>query len=82
MLGAPAHGALTETEYQALGMRQSLYPAARRARAAHDLFDKYRAWLKAEQAFDLNLVSHAWRAEGGAALRLRRRRRGAGLHQR
>ena len=63
VLGAPAGGALTEGQYQALGVRQSLYPAGEARAAVHDLFEKYRAWLKEEKLFDLNLVSHAWRAK-------------------
>ncbi len=63
VLGAPASGALTEAEYQALGVRQSLYPAGDGRAAVHDLFQKYRAWLDDEKLFDLNLVSHAWRAK-------------------
>ena len=63
VLGAPAGGALTETEYQALGVRQSLYPAGDARAAVHELFEKYRAWLKEERLIDLNLVSHAWRAK-------------------
>src|SRR5271157_4175159 len=63
VLGAPAGGALTETEYQALGVRQSLYPAGDTRAAVHELFEKYRAWLKEEKLIDLNLVSHAWRAK-------------------
>ncbi len=63
VLGAPAGGALTESQYQALGVRQSLYPAGEARAAVHDLFEKYWAWLKDEKLFDLNLVSHAWRAK-------------------
>ena len=63
VLGAPAGGALTETEYQALGVRQSLYPTGDAGAAVHDLFEKYLAWLKEEKLFDLNLVAHAWRAK-------------------
>jgi hypothetical protein len=63
VLGAPAGGALTEGQYQALGVRQSLYPAGEARAAVHDLFEKYRVWLKEEKLFDLNLVSHAWRAK-------------------
>ena len=32
----------------------------------HELFEKYRAWLKEERLIDLNLVSHAWRAKAAA----------------
>ena len=63
VLGAPAGGALTESQYQALGVRQSLYPAGDARAAVHDLFEKYRTWLKDEKLSDLNLVSHAWRAK-------------------
>jgi AAA domain/Ankyrin repeats (many copies) len=63
VLGAPAGGALTEGQYQGLGVRQSLYPAGEARAAVYDLFEKYRAWLKEEKLFDLNLVSHAWRAK-------------------
>jgi hypothetical protein len=63
VLGAPAGGSVTEGQYQALGVRQSLYPAGEARAAVHDLFEKYRVWLKEEKLFDLNLVSHAWRAK-------------------
>ena len=63
VLGAPANGALTESQYQALGVRQSLYLAGDARAAVHDLFEKYRTWLKEEKLFDLNLVSQAWRAK-------------------
>ena len=63
VLGAPAGGALTEAEYQALGVRQSLYPEGEARAAVHELFEKYRAWLKEEKLLDLNLVAHAWRAK-------------------
>lgn len=47
--------------YLALGIRQSLLaPAARHA--AHTLFGRYRQWLDEAGLFDLNLVSHDWRA--------------------
>ena len=63
VLGAPATGALTAAEYQALGVRQSLFAAGEARAAAHELFEKYVAWLKDDNLFDLNLVSHAWRAK-------------------
>ena len=44
-------------------MRQSLYSAGEARTSVHDLFEKYRAWLKEAKLFDLNLVSHAWRAK-------------------
>ena len=67
VLGAPAQAALTQGEYQALGLRQSLYSAGEARAAVYDLFDKYRDWLKTENRFDLNLVSHAWRAKAEPA---------------
>ena len=63
VIGAAASGPLSLTEYQALGVRQSLYPAGEPRRAVHDLFEKYRGWLREAKLFDLNLVSHAWRAK-------------------
>jgi hypothetical protein len=63
VLGAPAQAALTLAQYQELGLRQSLYAAGEARTAVYDLFDKYREWLKAEKRFDLNLVSHDWRAK-------------------
>ena len=66
VLGAPAHAALTSAEYQALGLRQSLFPAGEARAGVYELFDKYREWLGQEKRFDLNLVSHAWRARAEA----------------
>lgn len=63
VLGAAATGALSFPEYQALGVRQSLYPDGKPRAAVHQLFEKYRTWLKEERLFDLNLVSHAWRSK-------------------
>ena len=63
VLGAPAAGPLTEADYQALGVRQSLFAAGEARAAVHELFEKYVAWLKEAKLFDLNLVSHGWRAK-------------------
>jgi hypothetical protein len=63
VVGAPAKDALSAAGYQALGVRQSLYSAGEARASVHDLFEKYRAWLKEAKLFDLNLVSHAWRAK-------------------
>ena len=82
VLGAPAGGALTETEYQALGVRQSLYPAGDARAAVHELFEKYRAWLKEERLYRSQPRLARLAREGRAALRFRRRRRSAGFHQR
>lgn len=65
VLGAAAHGALALPEYQALGVRQSLYPTGEVRAAVHDLFERYRSWLKDSRLFDLNLVSHEWRSKAG-----------------
>jgi hypothetical protein len=63
VIGAPATAPLTSEEYQALGVRQSLFAAGEARAAAHELFEKYVAWLKETKLFDLNLVSQAWRAK-------------------
>ena len=63
VIGSPANGTLSAAEYQALGVRQSLYTTGEGRAAVHDLFEKYLLWLKEEKLFDLNLVSHAWRAK-------------------
>ena len=61
VIGSAAAGPLDREAYRALGVRQSLLGADARD-AAFDLFEKYRAWLKEAQLFDLNLVAHEWRA--------------------
>ena len=63
VLGAPAAGPLTVADYQALGVRQSLFAAGEARAAAYELFQKYVAWLKDAKLFDLNLVCHGWRAK-------------------
>ena len=63
VLGAPAAGPLSGADYQALGVRQSLFAAGEMRAAAHELFQKYVAWLKDAGLFDLNIVSHGWRAK-------------------
>jgi len=63
VIGAAASGVLSLAEYQALGVRQSLYPAGEPRKAVHELFDKYQAWLKEAKFFDLNLISHVWRGK-------------------
>jgi hypothetical protein len=63
VLGAPAQAALTLAQYQALGLRQSLYGVGEARAGVYELFDKYREWLRQEKRFDLNLVSHAWRTK-------------------
>ncbi|RBP06412.1 UvrD-like helicase family protein [Roseiarcus fermentans] len=66
VLGAPAAGPLSGDDYQALGVRQSLFAAGDVRAAAHELFRKYVDWLAESGLFDLNLVCHAWRAKAEA----------------
>ena len=61
VLSADLKGALSEAEYLALGVRQSIYPPAERAKV-HAFFGRYRAWLDEEKLYDPNLVAHAYRA--------------------
>jgi hypothetical protein len=63
VLGASSTGPLTGPAYQALGVRQSLFAVGEARAAVHELFDKYVAWLRDDKLFDLNLVSHDWRAK-------------------
>ncbi len=63
VLGATDRGVLSLPEYQALGVRQSLYPPGELRKAVHELFDKYQGWLKESKLFDINLISHAWRSK-------------------
>ena len=63
VLSAPAAGPLSGADYQALGVRQSLFAAGEMRAAVHELFQKYVAWLKDAKLFDLNIVSHGWRAK-------------------
>jgi hypothetical protein len=49
---------LSLEEYQALGIKQSIFSAAERAQV-YDLFLKYKNWLTEEQYFDTNLVAYS-----------------------
>lgn len=60
VIAAAAEGVLSRAAYQALGVRQSIFPAAERD-ALYTLFEKYRAWLSEAGLYDLNLVAQAWR---------------------
>lgn len=51
--------ALSQEEYMALGLRQSIFPPEQRA-AVYALFERYCAWLKEENLYDLNLLSHQY----------------------
>lgn len=61
VLAAGAEGVLSREAYRALGVRQSIFPAERRA-ALYDLFEKYRAWLGEAGLYDLNLIAQEWQA--------------------
>lgn len=62
VVAADADGVLSREAYRALGVRQSIFPAADRDKL-YDLFEKYRDWLAESKLYDLNLISHQWRAE-------------------
>ena len=59
VIAAHAGGVLTREAYQALGVRQSIFPATDRDRL-YTLFERYRAWLKESNLYDLNLIPHDW----------------------
>ena len=61
VLGARPDAPLSLDDYQALGVRQSLFPAGVARDAIHGLFGRYVKWLKESGFYDLNLVAHAWR---------------------
>ena len=52
---------MTRDAYAALGVRQSIFAAAKRD-SLYDLFEKYRTWLESSQLFDLNLIAQQWQA--------------------
>jgi hypothetical protein len=57
VITAQADGVLAREQYLALGQRQSIF-AERERDSLFDLFERYRAWLKEAQLFDLNLAAH------------------------
>ena len=61
VIGARPEAPLSLEDYQALGVRQSLFPAGPARTAVHGLFGRYVAWLNESGRYDLNLVAHAWR---------------------
>jgi hypothetical protein len=61
VLGARPDAPLSLDDYQALGVRQSLFSAGEARAAIHGLFGRYVAWLDESSYYDLNLVAHAWR---------------------
>ncbi len=60
VITASATGPLARSEYQALGVRQSIFPEAERARI-YDLYERYGGWLAEAKLYDPNLIAHAWR---------------------
>jgi len=50
---------LSRDDYQALGVRQSIFPSDLRP-LVYGIFEKYRAWMKDEGWYDLNLISNAY----------------------
>jgi hypothetical protein len=61
VIGARPDAPLSLEEYQALGVRQSLFPTGPARTAAHALYGRYVMWLKQAGLYDLNLTAHAWR---------------------
>ena len=61
VIGASAGGILSRDDYQALGVRQSIFPPAERG-LLFDLFERYRGWLTDAKLYDLNLLAHDWLA--------------------
>ncbi len=61
VLSASPSGPLSEGEYLALGVRQSMYPPEQRA-AVHQMFSKYRTWLEESGLYDPSLLAHAYRS--------------------
>lgn len=59
VIAASAAGILSRQEYQALGVRQSIFVAEQRD-ALYDIFEKYRGWLAESGLFDLNLIAVDW----------------------
>jgi hypothetical protein len=59
VITATAGGALSRADYEALGVRQSIFAPAHRP-SLYDLFERYRAWLTEAGLYDLNLIAQAW----------------------
>jgi hypothetical protein len=60
VLTASPEGPLSEEQYLALGVRQSIYAPEHR-RAVHQILPRYRAWLAEAGLYDSNLVAHEYR---------------------
>ena len=63
VLGAPAAGPLTGANIKRWACGNPCSRPAKCGAAVHELFEKYVAWLKDAKLFDLNIVSHGWRAK-------------------
>lgn len=61
VIAASATGILSRQAYQALGVRQSIFPENQRHQL-YDLFEKYRSWLAENTLYDLNLVAQQWQS--------------------
>lgn len=57
VVAAQAEGVLAREAYLARGVRQSIFHGEARERL-YQLFEKYRAWLREVNLYDLNLVAH------------------------
>ena len=62
VITAGERGMLTREDYLSLGVRQSIF-SARQRNSLYDLFEKYLAWLKTANLFDLNLIAQEWLAK-------------------
>ena len=60
VLGADPSGPLTLDQYQALGVRKSIYGPEQRA-LVHSSFLRYRVWLEERSLYDSNLVAEQHR---------------------
>ncbi len=61
VLSAHPEGILSQEQYLALGVRQSIFSSEQRP-LLYSLFERYRAWLKESGLFDLNLLAQDWQA--------------------
>ncbi len=60
VISAEATGPLTRDQYLALGVRQSIFADAERARL-YDIHERYCGWLAEARLYDRNLIAHEWR---------------------
>ena len=50
---------LSREDYLALGVKQSIFPAPERE-MVYNLFEKYLNWLRENNYYDINILSHQW----------------------